>query len=123
MSSASRSYLLGVRFLSALQVDTYYHSLGPEVGIKLSPKLKTLLLRRNPSSGIASSESTDCPGGNGIHDWMGATASELSVLSDIEALTSWSLSGGTDSVPVDEPSSGLRALKALGCRGAEDFSA
>lgn len=54
---------------------------------------------------------------------MGATASELSVLSDIEALTSWSLSGGTDSVPVDEPSSGLRALKALGCRGAEDFSA
>lgn len=69
------------------------------------------------------SESTDCPVGNGIHDWMGATVFGLSVLPDIEQLASGSLSGGTDSVPVDEPSSGLRALKALGCRGADDFSA
>lgn len=123
VSAASRSYLLSVNFLSALRVDPNHHSLGPEVGIKLSPKLKTLLLRRNPSSGIALLGSTDCPVGNGIHDWMGAIASELSVFPDTEQLASGSLSGGTDSGPVDEPSSGLRALKALGCRGADDFSA
>jgi hypothetical protein len=89
--------------------------MGPNLGVRLSPKVKRLSSRKKSSVGNSLSESTGWSAGKDVHDGNGSTGSELSAEMPTDP-GSVSLFDGTHST-IAVALSESRALSARGRRG------